>query len=401
MASFEKFIKGYEDKKESNGYPTKRNHAGNQQNYIPSGEDGGEYTYGGGGGSDEVVETETKTSEKPQETATKVAFGEGDKNKTYKGFEDHINQANFRNDFKDVLKKDFSVGNKEAKADLDWHIANGNISIHRTSRGSYYSWGTVNVSANDMQDALRLQGEVFWHESYHALDFTSLKYLPKEDLVLENSGRTFNGMLNSFFSSSVSTRYKTSNGMTMLDTLTKEITSNKKNGVFNKIGADFKADLDSRVKKKFPDVDVENLSANIEKIKQEISDKVKNEYNITDSWDRYVKERELLGSDERFKKLKEVETERMRIKANDMFKEWGNISDMAVASGYNSFCGGHLNSYFRKDRANKALEFIAEYGSAKATGDKASLDKFKKYFPETSKACEDCIEAIHKYSKGA
>lgn len=39
MASFEKFIKGYEDKKESNGYPTKRNHAGNQQNYIPSGEE--------------------------------------------------------------------------------------------------------------------------------------------------------------------------------------------------------------------------------------------------------------------------------------------------------------------------------------------------------------------------
>ncbi len=82
MSDYPKAFKELEDKiqsTESNGFPTKRNHAGNQQNYVPSGDEGGQYTYDGATGKpgDEDLEPPTPSSSSSGKDTKEPKGGQG------------------------------------------------------------------------------------------------------------------------------------------------------------------------------------------------------------------------------------------------------------------------------------------------------------------------------------
>ena len=398
------------DEMQSNGFPTKRNGAGNQQNYVPAGDpQGGEYTFDSATGKGGDIEPKSGGSYQPTKTKedNHIKMEEGDKKPTDQNFIKYVDSQNFRKDFKEILKRDFALGDKASQEALSKNISMGNISIKRTAHNDCCEMGgIVNLSSSTANDQSRLMGEVFWHESYHALDYQTYDKIPPDMIVQqERGGMTFSKFISSFSKATVSTRLKTSNGKTMLDTLKDEITNSKKQGVFSQINKDFQADLNDRLQKKFPNEDISNLYERRSNLIDEIDKKLDEKYSRvqygTPQYNEKWKERDrMIKENAEIQRLSEIMRVKNTIKVQEMFKEWGDISDMCVAAGFDSFCGGHSQSYFKKDKSNKALEFLAEFGSAKATGDKASLDKFKKYFPETSKAAEECIAAIHKYSKG-
>lgn len=407
MASFNNAIGEMKaiEKAESNGFPTKRNHAGNQQNYVPSGEDGGEYTYDAATFHDDEGETATpakpaKGGEGPKD-GIKVSEGDG---KPIDGdFDAYVDSQNFRQDFKDQLKSDFKVGNDKFQKTLSAFVKRGDISIKRTSGLDCCEMrGIVNISKQSGNEN-RVKGEVFWHENCHGIDFQSMKDLPSEKL----QKRQYSGIseaLSGFTSAAASTRYMTSNGKTMLETLKDEMTSLKREKKWDAINDDFNAEVNSELQAKFPEFDVskyyELRQREVGKIDAQLDEEFKGvQWGSPEYANKWKRRNELIGANETLKRLEQANYEKAKIK-NAKFKSWGGISDMFVAGDGYAFCGGHSSSYFKRDKSNKALEFFAEYGSATATGDTETLSKFKKYFPQTSKAADEVIEAIHKYTKG-
>lgn len=404
MPTFDRMIKDMETT-ESNGFPTKRNHADNQQNYIPSGEKGGEYTFDGATfkEGDEEVSPSSKAAGDSREPKDGIKVTQGDGKPINKDFDSYIDSQNFRQDFKEQLKNDYSLASKDFQDTLSAYVKRGDISIKRTSGLDCCEMrGILNISEQTGNEN-RIKGEVFWHETCHGLDFQSLKDIPA-NLMQNQQYASFSTALRGFASASASTRYITSTGKTMLQTLTDEITSLKRDGRWKQIAADYRSELNAELKNKFPDIDIDNLDETrreeINKIDAQINEEFKGVEWGTPRYDEKWKRRlELVEANQTIQKIDSVSYEKCKI-ANEKFKKWGAASDMYVAGGGESFCGGHSAGYFRKDKANKALEFFAEYGSAVAINDKPVLDNFKKYFPETSKAAEEVIEAIHKYTKG-
>lgn len=415
MSDYPKAFKELEDKiqsTESNGFPTKRNHAGNQQNYVPSGDEGGQYTYDGATGKpgDEDLEPPTSSSSSSgkdtKEPKGEISVQEGDGKPTNKGFEEYIDSQGFKQDFKDQLKKDYRLGDDDSRGTLEKYVSEGAISIKRTSGLACCEMRGILKLSKESEGDDRVEGEVFWHESYHGIDFQSMKYIPQEKLKTPQYRSIFDAAIG-FASASASTRYVLDSGKTMLDTLTEEITSRKRSKAWHDVSKDFQADLDGRLKKKYPDLDAAKASAlrqeEIDKIWEQVNSELpslpyEDEQYVQRNAARWKRQSELSNKSPALQRIHAYNVDKSTIK-HEMFKEWGSISDMYVAGGSEAFCGGHSAGYFRKDRANKALEFFAEYGSAKATNDTKTLEKFAKYFPETTKAAEEVFAAIHKYSK--
>lgn len=407
MSSFKKLMEDMDKDiaAESGGFPTKRNHAGNQQNYVPAGdEDGGKYTYdsatikpGQGGGEEPSPKPkEEKAAQPKNDDAIEVKEGEGEK--TDKDFSAYVDGQKWQTDFKDYLKKSHKTGSQEAKDTLDYFVKNGELRIAHSSSGrDCYSGGsTCELS---IQGSSRLEGEVFWHEFYHGFDNKCFKLLPanKKAEFKAKSMWDISGFMDS---QNVSTSYITSSGSTMFETLKKEVTNNKKNGVFKKMREDYEKDTIEKVISNFPDIDQNTYKTEKRELLNEISKQVNEEFAGTEYWktanERWDRERELTKANPRLNRIKEFESAKFKAEG-DQFKEWSGVSDMySAAFQDHGFCGGHSASYWRKSGTQrKALEFLAEYGSAKATGDEKTIARFKQYFPETSKAAEDCIKAIH------
>ena len=410
MPTFDRMIKDMEAT-ESNGFPTKRNGAGNQQNYIPSGEEGGEYTFDNatfreGDEEEPSGENPSQNKENQNQEENHISVKEGDGKSINKNFEQYVDSQNFRQDFKEQLKRDYALADEDSRTTLEKFISEGHISIVRTSGLDCCQMRGILSISKQSGNENRVPGEVFWHESYHGIDFQSFMNIPEEKM----KNFQYSNPLSAAYglaSASASTRYITSSGKTMLETLTEEITNKKRAKTWSDISKDYQADVDIRLKDKYPDLDTQKAGdlhrEEIDKLWKQIDSELP-ELNWGDPQfrerqkARYSRLEQLRSENPTIKRMREFVKDRVAIE-HEMFKEWGSISDIYIAGGGSSFCGGHSPSYFRKDKANKVLEFFAEFGSAKATNDKPTLDKFKKYFPETSKAAEEVLEAIYKYSK--
>lgn len=358
--------------------PTKMNRS-EQQPYVPKGDDnGGEYrSYGYGG------------NPIPKGAYKKIKPKKGIKVEPSKkkdgSFIDYIEKNHKDSEFGKRLKSDFEAGQKEGKDLLNKAMKEHGFGYKQSKGGQDYfsAFEDVVLSAQSSTSEDYSKGGVFYHESYHALDFIY--------------GR-------------VSTTFVTSNGKTLEDTLIgKQKPPMRKR--LEEARKDFKKFEQEFYEKNYPNLnenkkELESIRKEAENTKeyQEISEKME-AFNRLPFEERYKRNSELL---EYFRKLNDIVEEYKRDKKKELrdkisssryeFEKaknaiWGDVSDMFCMQGFGYVFGmGHSSSY-AKDTSRRCREFFAECGSAENTNPK-SLELIKKYFPEQYQAYRECIEHI-------
>lgn len=369
--------------------PTKRNGAGNQQNYIPAGhDDGGEYTDGHNGEPVKGSRGE-KVSSSQVEVSTPKHSG---------SFGRLLETENYTPKFKAHLESQFATGNQQSKDTIEYFIGEGKLKYFQTGGRDYYNGGNgINLSPTVGR---RLQGEVFWHETHHGIDGRSMEFFSQAERYVPKKPTEASLVMN------ISTGVICPNGETMLQTL---------EGEFKKTRAEISAtgtslikkeydeDYQRRMNEKFPDhieLEQQGMNRKRELRKQALGMLGKDsEFFLSNDEIKQLNKNfeELSKNDPVMQRYEELSKYRRDL-TYEMFKEWGGISDMYEAMGFVPFVGGHPNNYF-KERKLKAQEFFAEYGSAFATGDTKTLSKFEMYFPETSKQCRYLINEVNRRSQ--
>ena len=392
-------------KLESNGMPTKRNGAGNQQNYVPAGnEDGGEYTFDSAtikpeNGQKVVVSSSTGGKVNMGENHIEVKSGDGQKHSG--GFSRMVAESDYSPKFKEHLESQFKTGSTEAQYTIDFMVGDGRLRYEQVKGGRDCFSGGSSVQLSPTVGT-RLQGEVFWHESFHGIDHRSVDDFPESE-------RYYSGKMSELtLTQWCSTGIITENGKTMLQTLSDEMNAYRaqvrKNEGRSPILTAYYAERDLRIAEVYPDHEelYKQGMAKEQEFRKQALAMVGEEYEYRLQGEKIKLFEEemarLREADPVAKRYREM-TEFKRKLNLEMFNEWSGISDMHQAMGFNAFNGGHSTSYFAKDKGNKALEFFAEYGSAYATGDTKTLQKFERYFPETSKSAKWLIERIYKMKR--
>ena len=426
--------------------PTKPNKAGQQQNYVPqgNGDASGEYADNASGSNIHFTNfkkpDEVKTEKVDTDQEIQIEKTDKPSHTDFNGYllSKHGDGTNL-NDFGKALKDNFDVGNDDAKSLVNSAIKNG-VTIHHAKGISNYS-GAVNLSNISHFGAYsKDKGDTFYHEFWHCFDNIYAKgqvdafgkptlsgLITEEDIKhLSETAKSKKTKLYGFSIESfahltymrdnLSTCKVLSNGKTMFETWKNEChkmtLGNKKEGAmsWHQLIKDYEKDIDDEIDKQFP-----NFKENQKKyanFKQEIEQQAQKLFptwtsaNTFDNsaWDKrkdYVKKKLIEGGYGELEEEKEkVDIAKGKIK-NQKNKEWLNMSD---AYGiYNKvsygFCGGHAGNYGGKLEGAGALEFMAEYGAAKAIGNEKQLSLFQKYFPETSKMCEELQNMILEHHK--
>lgn len=426
--------------------PTKPNRAGDQQNYVPqgNGDASGEYADNESGSN-----THFKNFKKPDDnnnsknkfTNFKKVLSGNDEGIEIKpsddkqtNFEDFV-KNNFAakdgklNAFGSNLTDSFNTGTDDAKNLINVAIGSG-VKIRNTKGTSCYS-GVVELNTYQGGDSgFYRKGEILYHEFWHCFDniyaagivndkIKSL--LTEEDRahIAASGGKYFSDLINKgIMLQDLSTSKVLSNGKTLFETWKDECrrrTLNRKNGEgWEKITSDYKKELDDELLKKHPDYF--EIKTQLMDLRNKILEDGRKKFPLPQNGDitlltqrsnnisKYVEDEkhkpEFVELEAKYKAMME-ERDLIERKSRNY---WAPISD---AYGiYNKvsygFCGGHAGNYGSKLIGAGAKEFMAEYGSARSRSDegaKQQLEKLKKYFPETSKMCEELQDIIIKYSK--
>lgn len=426
--------------------PTKPNRAGQQQNYVPQGNGDASGEYADHASGSNIHFTNFK---KPDETPEKVEVEVKEEKKVEKVdpaqhedlnnylLKSHGNGSEL-NEFGKAIKDNFDVGTDDAKSLVNNAVKNG-VQIHYATGISNYS-GAVNLSGISKfgEYSSKHKGDTFYHEFWHCFDniyakgtvdkdknptITSLLTEEDKKHVLENTKVKSNSWWNFdatpfLLQNNLSTCKVLSNGKTMLETLKAEchaLSLGEKKGKmsWHKMISDYNQEVESEVEKMFPNYK-EKLAA-YHKAEQQYKDEAlklypswKNGGSVYDSsaWDKrkeYIDQKMKESGFENFidESIK-VDVARNKIRTK-LGRAWMSMSDMygihkKVPYG---FCGGHKGNYSTDLKGAIALEFMAEYGSARSLGEngKRTLALFQKYFPETSKMCEELQNMVLAHHK--
>lgn len=402
--------------------PTKMNKV-RQQLYVPSGEDGGEYRqYGyGGNGNGNVGETKKGKKElegfgkKKEEDKIQVDIKDGEKNA--KDFEDFVNNSLTKNskEFNEKLIDNFKVGKNEGHELLNKVVKEGNISYKSGSTDCcYLASGGVVLTATGLGGTKSSEnyekGNVFWHETYHAID---------GNFIGEDVSKGWKLHL------SASESVITSNGKTLCETLKGRMKPPIKERL-EQAEKDLKEWKENWYKKNAPDQ--AKLIEKDSEYEREVKEIVKNDSQIKELNQQADAIRQelisLRGSDEKYSNLRDkfydirnkMRTKEYEIRNSYKAEErkalrekifnaesecrkavnrtWGDVSDMFCLQGYGYVFGmGHGSSYAKKDTNMRGREFFAECGAAENTNPE-SLKLIKKYFPDGYRAYRDIIDGI-------
>lgn len=200
--------------------PTKRNYGGEQQNYVPKGNEAG-----GQWGDDETGSNVNWKNPNAKESdlvkGVEKGFGleakkktDDDKNAPKVGVRSLIEKS--RSPWKDAFLKSYDKGSETSKAIID-KIGN-RLTIKIASKGgSYYTpiYGSVHLNSHSAQLTLNVEGwyddeSTIYHEFGHALDYQLFEKILK--------GKR------QYLGETISNKYVTKNGKTLLENIKEEMT---------------------------------------------------------------------------------------------------------------------------------------------------------------------------------
>lgn len=410
--------------------PKKMNSAGQMQNYVPKGNGDASGEYGDNAtGSNihykaEGGETINKTQGggKPSTPKTQDTPTSSDGKKENNNFKNYISEKFKDDEFGKNLDYHFESGNDFGKAAVNYAISKGaQISISNLGfcycEGGDVAFIKQRLTTEENEYSCKARGETFYHEFWHSIDYlSSAELIDDEDkkYVLDNTkGEGFLKMIYANRNlSGVSTGKKLSNGKTLYETLKDEchriaLNRKKQKGTtWDNIKEDYKNEKEKKLNEKYPELEQkrrlkEDLANQIEERAKEMAKE-----NGSRMWMRYYIQ--LIENDAEYnnlsKEINSMEKYGHKIET-EMMKSWMSISD--IYGMYNKvgfgFCGGHESSYTTKrGKEVMAREFIAEFGSAFSRKDefaKKEMELFNKYFPETSKMCNELVNMILKHTK--
>lgn len=311
--------------------PTKRNYGGEQQNYVPKGNEAG-----GQWGDDETGSNVNwkNPSAKESKLTQGVKKGLGEsvgvqvEPTQKKGVNDigkSIDESGANSETKSIFKKAWDSGNEKSKSIID--NMPRKISVNIKDKGESYfnaALDYVDISKNIGGNDERNQ-ETLFHELGHAVDhmYCEGKIITKVDIWGENSAKVI---------PSLSFCYKTSNGMTLNETLKKEF----KPAIRQKVVSDYRNEI-----------------AQI------------NDYE-------------------------------QRRKVNAKWSDLSDMYEGAGGNSYGFAGFGHGRSYWKNKDDVRGLEFFAEAFSAKSSSNQERYELIKKYLPNTCKAFEEIYEKLSK-----
>lgn len=392
--------------------PTKRNKAGQQQNYVPqgNGDASGEYADNASGSNKHFANFKKPDEENVNSEATKTESVETPKEDTSK----YLGGSQVKSNFSAVMQSNgFSGYGEDAVKDLKEIIANANetcigivdhsIMNYRVSfiqdpkgRSSYFNEARneININVADMNREFEEKGETVFHELGHYLNAKNTireeHGWRTESLPLVESHILFKG------------DYKS-----VAETLQEEIKEFAASKVAPKIRAERRKYLNERLKQY--GFKSEEYERNLEKSKDilktdaewlDIKDRIKNE------WDNGMFE----SIDAANKKLnEELQNWKKTGSYKDLFAsldyqrpyfrkyqaEWAKLTGIkAVSDVWSSksdfgFGYGHERGYYKKSWNNPnpenlvADELWANFFGSLTTNNHKALETTQKYFPRT------------------
>ena len=394
--------------------PKKPNSLGELQEYVPAGNGDASGEYGDADGNNRHFTSwknphteEGVIADVAGETPTEVETKQD-------GFAEYL-QKNHNNDFGKMVEREYNAGNAEHKALINTAISKYGVKLKETSETSYYRPVAYSVNLNTADQTE--EGEVFYHEFWHANDNIVCDdgFLTEEDKAkaLEFANRSTRREAARFLASyqimlNASTSKYLSNGMTLHQTVLAEFKQMKKSGVFDEMKKEYRKHVMDKVLEKVPEYEKadEWVTETDRRIDKEAYEKFPYSTYGSDAWNKraeYKKQQYDLLKGE-YDKHRAIQREGDKVKvdaSHEVANYFLSLSDMygiAYNDGY-GFCGGHGATYC-KQKFSEAHEFMAEYGSAKARTSenaKKELDLLKKYMPKSSQACEELQDLIIKH----
>ena len=311
--------------------PTKRNYGGEQQNYVPKGNEAG-----GQWGDDETGSNVNWKNPNAKESkltqGVKKGLGESvgvqvepTKEKGKNDISKSIDESGANSETKSIFKKAWDSGNETSKNIID--NMPRKISVNIKDKGKSYfnaALDYVNISKNIGGNDGKNQ-ETLFHELGHAVDYMYCegKIITKVDIWGETSAKVI---------PSLSFCYKTSNGMTLNETLKKEF----KPAVRQQVVSDYR------------------------------------------------------------KEIAQINDYEQRRKANAKWSDLSDMYEGAGGNSYGFAGFGHGRSYWKNRDDLRGVEFFAEAFSAKSSSNQERYELIKKYLPNTCKAFEEIYEKLSK-----
>lgn len=413
--------------------PTKRNRAGQQQNYVEAGhgDASGEYGDNATGSNKHIqfaefkkpkgnIEVEIKANGETNPPKAQLKYdGKGNEHlsselgKKFTGAKGKITPNG-----KSLLEEIKGADDELSGIIGDYYKTNPNVQIKLGKNlSSYYQhslWSSnwkvqLGADAYEGTDKCYSKGGIFFHESGHALDYTfkgshyddtwsnnyisekhnkSISDMIKEEITAnvdyEQVKKDYEALKESYKTPEYDGWVKEKDQLqSELETISKEVYGNP----------DLKAKTDelAQLRKQKVDAWRSGNYDDMKKYQSEIDAK-----NV--EWAEF--EKSLYPSDykeklERKRELSKQITGAVEKAYSDANVKYGDLSDMMQASLGNSkrISMGHASSYF--DARSRGKEAFAEIMSAKATNPQ-SLEVMQKYIPKTLEIFDEIIDKIKK-----
>ena len=369
--------------------PTKRNHGGNQQEYVPAGngDASGEYADNATGSN-----IHFKTFKKPENDINfniKIDRTKKDKTGNITTIEDNYNFISENSTFtKSIKQKVKSILEKADKESIDiLNHAYNNIEFKikfRIGDGVYSRFREyLKTDKQDFEENGKygIQGATWFHENGHLVD-NVLSGNPTEWL---------------------SSTYKNEEGKTLNDIATEELLDIYSKG--KKEITDIKQKYIDNALNKFDNKRYEEL---YNKRFNNSLDQKKNElyqlfYDKKISYEEFrnrknaLSDIQFLSEEERaeYEDLRKQKTSLERDAVNKFYTEYATISDLYSSEDGTGFGLRHSLHYYGKNSKLRGIELFANLFSDKAINKKA-YETTKKFFPKSVKMFEEIIE---KYGK--
>ena len=387
--------------------PTKLNHAGNQQNYVPAGHGdvSGEY---GDNDTGSNIHIQFKKFEKPkdEQKTSNQNLDNVDIKEENKDTEEKKIQTK-KDNFKYVT--DRGKFNKPTQKALEEIIDRAEDKCVNLLNNAYsqkeYSFsigsGMFKIGFNELKcdksditgdQEYRNRGAVWFHENGHLLDWS------KRDPVTKLP---------------VSSTYKSKKtGLSLNETLKEELNQLTSSEEFtNNIYKEKKQMDDDYVKKavnleKYNELKtkVDEFHKKIVKLKDDVSTRlIKGEINYEEyrkEFDKIIsidEAKEALGEDvDNYNKMLDDYRNAKKEAQNDFCKLYATISDAYSSKKSYGFGLGHSERYYRERKENLGAEFFANCFSDKTVKSNRAIEVTKKYFPKSYEVFEEMLEEAFK-----
>lgn len=391
---------------------TKVNRAGNQQPYVPAGngDASGEYADSAYGNVHHKAPEDTHENKGENIVITqkpKTENKESKDNKEHSNISEYLNTHSVMSkEAKQRAEKDIALGKEESQKILYNALKKGNYTFS-SGKSSYYrnADGNVSLSKADMESELREEGEVFWHENGHLIDYSDSKF----EFGTPSSSQTYSVKYRSkedgktLFESVYEEGQKFAKDKNILEEIYKD-----KDEIYKKyelkLGFD-QEEYDKITQKAQEFSELVEKDERVVKARQELNNVSFSDYeNFSKKRDNFYNivnevRNEVENSDE-FKSATSRQSELMTLKYRAKFeaqkeyvKKYSSLSDMldaATKGRRNLEAGSHGSRYWKGSQYAQAHEFFAEAFSAYSR-DAEEYKIMKKYFPRTTEIFEEII----------